>query len=486
MLGLALVAGLLSGGGGASASSVPPTIKDLPTSARECEDLGYAYGFKIDPPQSGTYTVPGAGSITVTSTDPGSGLLDSWSSTFGIDAVYMKGGNQGGQAYAYSPEATSDTNLLTPDNTGSGKPAGISHVTFCYDFELAVTKTAVTSLDRRWTWTIDKSAERSSLTLATGQTVAVKYAVKVTVTKADANHAVSGSITIVNPDPSNPATVSGVSDAVSGFGAVTVSCNASFPVTLAPNASLVCTYSAGLPDGASRINTATATVSAGSKVGGGSGTAAVDFTKATVKETDESITINDSLVGSLGTVSASEAPKTIDYSYNASYPTCGSYALENKATFTANDTGANGTSGVSIGVTVPCDTGCTLTQGYWKTHSQAGPAPYDDTWLKIGGTQEKTAFFLSGQSWLGVFKTPPAGNPYYQLAHQYEAAKLNILNGASSTMAVTTAISGAESFLVVNAPTVKLTAAQRSQLLAWAGTLGAYNEGRTGPGHCSE
>ena len=24
--------------------------------------------------------------------------------------------------------------------------------------------------------------------------------------------------------------------------------------------------------------------------------------------------------------------------------------------------------------------GCTLTQGYWKTHSENGPAPYDDNW----------------------------------------------------------------------------------------------------------
>jgi hypothetical protein len=53
--------------------------------------------------------------------------------------------------------------------------------------------------------------------------------------------------------------------------------------------------------------------------------------------------------------------------------------------------------------------------------------------------------FSSGKSWLEVLKTPPKGNAYYILAHQYIAAKLNILNGTSSTE-VDEAIAWAEGF----------------------------------------
>ena len=47
--------------------------------------------------------------------------------------------------------------------------------------------------------------------------------------------------------------------------------------------------------------------------------------------------------------------------------------------------------------------GCTLTPGYWKTHSDYGPAPYDETWAEIGGEippcEENTPFFNSGKSY---------------------------------------------------------------------------------------
>ncbi|MFW5904572.1 MAG: hypothetical protein ACOCTK_03790 [Candidatus Saliniplasma sp.] len=72
-----------------------------------------------------------------------------------------------------------------------------------------------------------------------------------------------------------------------------------------------------------------------------------------------------------------------------------------------------------------------LTPGYWKTHSESGPAGYDDTWDEIGEDGEYTEFFLSDQSYIKVLWTPPrGGNAYYILAHAYIAAELNFLNGA--------------------------------------------------------
>ena len=99
----------------------------------------------------------------------------------------------------------------------------------------------------------------------------------------------------------------------------------------------------------------------------------------------------------------------------------------------------------TIHVVVHCDGGCTLTQGYWKTHSTYGPASKPDaTWnLLPGGAGPNTVFFLSGASWYQVFWTAPAGNAYYNLADQYMAARLNILDGASAPASVSSAITTA-------------------------------------------
>ncbi len=134
----------------------------------------------------------------------------------------------------------------------------------------------------------------------------------------------------------------------------------------------------------------------------------------------------------------------------------------------------------------PPDGGCTLTQGYWKTHSKSGPAPYDDGWKEIGPLEENTLFFNSGATWLTVFNTPPRGNAFYQLAHQYMAAKLNRLNGASGTTDVDNALSGAEAlFSSLAAGSTTLTTAQKTQAQSWATLLDNYNNGLVGPGHCN-
>jgi hypothetical protein len=132
-----------------------------------------------------------------------------------------------------------------------------------------------------------------------------------------------------------------------------------------------------------------------------------------------------------------------------------------------------------------CDGGCTLTPGYWKTHSKYGPAPYDDLWALIG---EDTPFFLSGQSWYQVLWTSPkGGNAYYILAHHYIAATLNILNGTSSSDQVNEALDWAEkSFFNTYKPSSKLNATVRQQALGYADLLDQYNNGGIGPGHCSE
>lgn len=135
---------------------------------------------------------------------------------------------------------------------------------------------------------------------------------------------------------------------------------------------------------------------------------------------------------------------------------------------------------------LPPSTGCTYTQGFWKTHSDRGPAPYSSGWQALGPAEEDTPFFNSGASWYTVFWTAPrGGNAFYILGHQYMAAKLNSLNGAATTPEVDTALSNAASlFSGLAAGATTIADAQRADALAWASTLDAYNNGVTGPGHC--
>jgi hypothetical protein len=129
--------------------------------------------------------------------------------------------------------------------------------------------------------------------------------------------------------------------------------------------------------------------------------------------------------------------------------------------------------------------GCTLTWGYWKTHSSYGPAAHpDDTWNLIGVDSQ---FFISGQTYYEVLQTnPKGGNAYYILTHQYIAVQLNMLNDASSTDEVDAAMAWATTFFNTYTPSSTLSKMVRNDATSYAGTLDDYNNGLIGPGHCSE
>ena len=113
---------------------------------RNCDDLAIVNGggqtwleVDINPPGNGTF-----GPITITNFDGVARTFD-WSSTIGIDAVYVKGGAGGSNLYVYaptaqSPEQFSDDGLTTPGTSGNG----VSHMSFCYD-ESNPTTTTTTS-----------------------------------------------------------------------------------------------------------------------------------------------------------------------------------------------------------------------------------------------------------------------------------------------------------------------------------------------------
>jgi hypothetical protein len=263
---------------------------------------------------------------------------------------------------------------------------------------------------------------------------------------------------------------------------------------LAPGGSLTCTYTASLPDKSDRTNTATVSYrrEGQERDRTATATAPVTFGDPTTL-VDDQVTVTDDRYGLLGTVSHSEAPKTFTYVLNVGPYPCGLedqyYPFTNTATLSTNTTGTTASSSWTVNVRVPaCPVGCTLTQGYWKTHTKYGPAKHrDDTWDQILPDGEDTTFYLSGQTYYQVLWTPPAGgNPYYQLAHQYIAALLNKLNGAATTPEVEAALAWADNFFRTYAPNASLSRTLVSQARYYAGILGRYNEGQIGPGHCSE
>lgn len=132
--------------------------------------------------------------------------------------------------------------------------------------------------------------------------------------------------------------------------------------------------------------------------------------------------------------------------------------------------------------------GCTLTQGYWKTHTPLVCATDPDSPLCIEWPVDSLTLGTVSydvEELVSVLNTPAAGNGLIALAHQLIAAKLNVANGADGS-AVATAMADADTLiggLVI--PPVGSGYLAPSDTSALIAALSSYNEGATGPGHCS-
>lgn len=389
-------------------------------------------------------------------------------------------------------------NTATIVGTGISDDASVT--VNCYDIH--VSKIADSSFTRTYNWNVEKSVDKTTVEADPGQTITLNYTVTANVTgSTDSAWSSTGTIAVHNPAPM-AATLNSVADVVTGVGSATVNCGVTFPYALASGATLNCTYGPiVLPDGTTRVNTATVVqqnydydkVLAATSDGTTpySGTANIVF-GAPENLIDEAIDVSDSLQGALGTVSVAQSPKEFKYSRTAMYEgdqACGDHTINNTATIVTNDTRTQDSASASAVITVICPEGCTLTQGYWKTHSEKGPAPYDATWALLANGAN-TTFYKSGTTWYNVFKTAPKGNAYYQLAHQYMAARLNILAGADTTPAVDAAMASALTLFNTYTPAqislLKGSSLVRKQFISLAGILGSYNEGLIGPGHCDD
>ncbi|MFH1409153.1 MAG: hypothetical protein ABIH34_04560 [Nanoarchaeota archaeon] len=343
----------------------------------------------------------------------------------------------------YEDEYATYTHRNTVTIVETGQSDYVDVMVECYQLDFLMMPRM--SYDRTYLWTIDKSADSEHIILDVGESRDVEYLVIVEREADDDNFGVYGEIIITNPSPRD-AVLTEVTDVLEGI-EIPVYCP---ELIVHAMDSLVCTFSSDLENGEDIMNVGTATqqnfhffgedeIPSGTtnytrSVGSGLGSPSTVL--------DECVDVSDTNVGFLGTACHDDF---YYYTLGFSYDRCGNYDEPNTASFITEDTGDTGEASWMLTVEVPCvEDGCTLTQGYWKTHSTYGPAPYDDTWARVEPDEEDTVFYLSEQSWYHAFWTSSSRNKYYSLAHQFMAASLNVLNGASTPDEVDDAMDDAD------------------------------------------
>jgi hypothetical protein len=416
-----------------SGPSVTPILVSNPR-AFDCSELAMLYGqpgqhweeYRIKEGDLVNGTKQFGNGLRVTINNLTSNKTFDWESNFGVDAVFVKSGVSGHNLYIYDPpqESFGDTNLSVPGNNE------ISYISFCYDLELQVSKTAVTSWTNTWTWGIEKKSnideENQPVQLLAGEVATVNYTVMVDATSMPSDFKVSGEVTIFNP-AGVPATITHISDVLKLDGMddiqVTVDCPTN---TVAAGQTLTCTYEVDLDGPYSGTNEVTVVATG---VEGGTATADVDFDldKPTTV-VDECIYVSDTNVNGpqneevcaedLDSNGEYEFEYSVTFGYNTEESVdedlvCGFQTYDNTASFTAKDTDQSGESMVAIDMNVLCalnisktaETSWTL-EWVWdilKSADPAGPVVLEEgematvDYTVTASANASTTFVVSGE-----------------------------------------------------------------------------------------
>jgi hypothetical protein len=450
-----------------------------------CAELGLGnLQYDVTPPYGSSYVIDGS-TITLGFYDDTNTFFFFTSNGLRLDGVLATAAGRTA-VWDFGTESNGWGSLFAPVDQASGTFVEPEVISFCYDYELLVNPNAYAAYAQRHTWNITKTSSTVDLLLSTGQTFLAGYDVTVSLASVeDAGYEIDGPVFVHNHSPF-PTTLTGVT-VTAGDIPATVDCPFAFPWVLAPGTTLECSYVTVVPDDSDRLVVVSVTTSDGLPGATGSELASFSFPTTFDQLIDECVKVEDDRVGFLGTVCVAEGSKTFHYEMEIGpFDTCGEFSVPNVATFTALDTGISGDATYTVTGDVPCSDGCSLTQGYWKTHSEQGPAPYDDTWAQLPNGAS-TTFFLSGTTYHGAMWTPPAGNQYWNLSRQYIAARMNQLNGANVSV-VSTQMAQATTIFSTYTPLQIKNANKtlKAQVTALASALEAYNSGATGPGHCDE
>lgn len=302
----------------------------------------------------------GDGTQTVTLTET---VLNGWTQTAPVDGTCTLTANSGtvNAADACNVSGGVITITVSPNDNVSVPDFGNNNCggQACQLSTLVVTKDANPSFTRTFKWGITKAVTSVSNCTVGGNpdfctpgSETINYSVSVTHDSGtDSAWEVTGTIKVSNPTGSAISGVT-VSDAVDNGGSCTVDTSGFNGTVPANNHVLLpytCTYSS-LPSPGT--NTATANFDSSSA----SGTAIVDFAGATINLVDDSVTVTDTLGGTLGTVSSTDpSPTTFTYSktFTDTPGTCTTH--NNTATFTTDTTSSTGSDSKSVTVCVGAD-----------------------------------------------------------------------------------------------------------------------------------
>ena len=406
-----------------------------------CSDLGYAFGFKPqpEPPPTGTYPFPGdVNTVAITS----DGTYFDWMSTLGIDAVIVKGGPNA-DSYVYDPPAESfgDTGLHSPINPNTNNPYAISHIEFCYDYELTATKTANAKYTRTYSWTITKDYDGTYSKFIGDPSTSHGYLVSVDQTVTDSAWAVTGNIIINNPTPF--AVGFTVNDVVNGT-AATVSCPT---YTLAAGGSTICSYGASLSGAVNGTNTATIT-SSNTNVSGAGATAAYAFGDPTTIVGHPSINVTDTNGGSWTASADASWPYNKDFACptDTTLYVGGKYSFTHTNTAKITETGQSDDAKVTVNCYAPVpskDAKTAYTREYtWKITKTVDPAEHSgyagDSFtsgytVAVDQTVHESEFAVSGT--ITVTNPHPTDAMTVSVADTVDSTTATLTCGGSLTVA---------------------------------------------------
>lgn len=390
---------------------------------------------------------------------------------------------------AYTDGETTVTLKNTAAITETDQQASEDVTLHCY--APVVTASGSPTYDEQYFWNITKTSTVTNLTLKKEETATVPYEVKVDVAKSiKTNLQVTGAVTVANPNPDAPMTVTLADEIAPGVPATLIDCTN--PVTIPADSSVTCNYQNPVDGEAAGTNVANVTFN--NIVF--NATAAYDFANAQVaKKIDACVNVtDDALSAPLGTVCTDAAPANFTYNLqlgpylNASCNSKSTYV--NTASFVTNDTQTSGLANWKVNLTIKCQSGnnCTYTPVYWASHADpSNTATYNTTWDKVTPSGPSSPFFGTGSTWIEMLQTDPGESAYRQLAQSYITADLNVKYGANASPAFLTKLDHAASLLN------QYGAAQDTigedvvpDFLDTADQMNNFNNGLTGPGICPD
>ena len=217
---------------------------------------------------------------------------------------------------------TYDNTATVTANDSASTTSSSKSVVVCVGSDLTANLTGTATNDRDHGWTIGKNVDRSRAEVPQGSSASFTYTVDVApVSTTDSNHALSGSVTVANPNDweAISATVTVASDLGGGV-SCTVTGGSSASVPASGNVSLPysCTFT-GLPAGSGHVTATITWNAATAHTPHGSATAATSVAFTVVHETHATVTVVDDKTDpahpvTLGTREFAAGPTSYTYS----------------------------------------------------------------------------------------------------------------------------------------------------------------------------